>query len=70
MIRRTSVTVCVRCNGNSQIENTSKQDTMYVKRTRACVNCGLTWSTAEIPLNDVKKIKALNKLSALLKEFN
>jgi transcriptional regulator NrdR family protein len=67
MRRKNSVTVCIRCNGDSQIEDTLKQDTNYVKRTRACVRCGLTWATAEVPLADIKKIKALIRLLKELK---
>lgn len=59
-----SVTICPRpgCGGASQIENTEKQDTRYVRRIRACTKCGATWGTAEIPVGEIKKIKALDKL--------
>lgn len=57
-----SITRCPRCGGASQIEDTSKADTHYVRRTRACTKCGATWGTAEIPVADIKKIKALDKL--------
>lgn len=61
---RSSITICPRagCGGSSQIENTEKQDTRYVRRIRACTKCGATWGTAEIPVADIKKIKALDKL--------
>lgn len=64
MMAQQSVTICPRpgCGGNSQIENTEKQHTRYVKRSRACTKCGATWSTAELPIADVKKIRALEKL--------
>jgi transcriptional regulator NrdR family protein len=52
-----SITVCAKCGGDSQIEDVRKQDTRYVKRSRACKLCGLTWTTAEIPLEDVKLLK-------------
>lgn len=56
-----SVTRCPRCGGASQIENTEKQDTRYVKRLRGCSTCGTTWSTAELPLADVKRLRALER---------
>lgn len=64
-----SVAHCIKpgCKGGSQIENTMKTDTWYVKRTRACVLCGTTWSTAEIMLADVKRLKALDRMLKELK---
>lgn len=59
--RRTSVTICEKCSGDSQIEDVAKQDTRYVKRLRACKDCGHTWPTAEIHLADVKLLKAMNR---------
>ncbi len=57
-----SVTQCPRCGAGSQVEDTAKSDSNYVRRLRGCIACGNTWSTAEIMLTDVKKLKALNKL--------
>lgn len=61
---RSSITICPRtgCGGSSQIESTEKQDTRYVRRVRGCTKCGTTWGTAEVPITEVKKIKALEKL--------
>ena len=58
---KSSITVCTKCGGGSQIEDTLKQDTKYVKRTRACKDCGATWQTAEIALADVKRLQRLDQ---------
>jgi len=60
---KSSVTKCPQpgCNGDSQIEDTLKHDTFYVKRSRACKKCGITWSTAELPLRLAKKLMKLDK---------
>lgn len=62
MRAKRSITLCPHCAGNSQVENTEKQDSHHVKRLRRCVECLATWSTAEVPLADVKRLKALDRL--------
>ena len=63
-----SVSVCPQpnCKGASQIEDTTKHDTWYIKRSRACTKCGFTWSTAEIPLPMIKRIM---KIETLLRQI-
>lgn len=54
--------ICPRCGSNSQVEDTRKHMTFYVRRTRACIACGITWVTAEIDLNDMRRIEDAEKL--------
>lgn len=44
------------CGGDSQVEDTRRASTWYVKRVRACVKCGHTWSTAEVPFPMLKRV--------------
>lgn len=57
-----SITNCPQpgCGGGSQIEDTTRHDTWYVRRLRACTKCGFTWSTAEIPLPMIKRTAKLD----------
>lgn len=66
-MKSTSVTICQRCKGKSQIENTNNRDAYFVRRTRACMTCGLTWSTAEVRLQDAQRLR---KYDTLIRNFN
>jgi len=57
-----SVAICPQpgCGGESQVEQTTRHDTWYVRRLRGCKKCGHTWTTAEMPLPMVKRIMQLD----------
>jgi len=66
-IGRRGVDLCRSCadeddprKGLSQVENVHK-DAGYIRRTRACKDCGITWSTAEINTFDLKKLRRLEQ---------
>lgn len=59
-----SVTRCEKCGGESSVEDTRRKETWYVKRVRGCQSCGHTWSTAEVPLADLRKLKLLDQFVA------
>lgn len=47
------------CSGEGKIEDSSKHQTWYVRRTRGCENCGHVWTTAEIGADDLRYLLAL-----------
>lgn len=61
-----STATCPTCNADSQVEDSRRVDTWYVKRVRACTVCGLRWRTAEIPLPMMKRVI---KFDAFLKQM-
>lgn len=64
-----SVVRCPRrnCDGEGTVEGTMKQDTWYVVRSRCCRKCGTTFSTAEVRLGDVRRLRRLDKIEALVR---
>lgn len=65
MVTRRGIDLCPHCTGPSQIEYANK-DAGYVRRSRGCQRCGLTWSTAEIGL---PKLRGLLKLEKTIREL-
>jgi transcriptional regulator NrdR family protein len=61
-----STATCPSCNGDSQVEDSRRADTWYVKRVRACTVCGFRWRTAEIPLPMMKRVL---KFDAFMKQM-
>jgi transcriptional regulator NrdR family protein len=55
-----------RCGGGSQVMDTTRHDTWYIRRVRSCTKCGHTWSTAEVPLPMIKRTL---KLDAFLQKM-
>ncbi len=63
---RRGIDLCARCGGASQIEYSNK-DAGYVRRSRACQDCGSTWSTAEITLPKLRILLNIEKTIRKLK---
>jgi len=61
-------TICPQkgCGGKSQVEQTRKRETWYVRRIRVCEKCNHHWTTAEVPL---QMIQRTIKLDAFLKSM-
>lgn len=49
---------CPICNGKTKvIDSRERSYLVYRYRDRKCVECGETFGTAEIPINQYKKLK-------------
>ena len=54
------------CRGEGKVSHTMKQDTWYVVRSRCCDECGTTFSTAEVRMADVVRLRRLDKIERLV----